>query len=75
MWLFHVLMNKTASAVIIARLSADGTATKLRQSPSGKTIYFTTYPRVVNPFLKKLQTERSWRRLNPTIHALLNSQT
>lgn len=56
MWLFHFCMNKSASAVLNTRLSADGRIKKLSPESSGKKRYFTTSPQAVNFLLKKYGT-------------------
>lgn len=53
MWLFLVFMNKSASAMVNARLSADGTDKEHSRWTSGKKRCFTTYSEVVNFLLMK----------------------
>lgn len=59
MWPSHVSMNSNASAVLIARLSADGTDKKCSRSASGNPRYFTTYSEVVQFLRKKFTADRS----------------
>lgn len=56
MWLFHLFINKTASAVINSRFSAKHTDKKHRRLDSGKSRDFTIFPQVVSFLLKKYAT-------------------
>lgn len=51
MWLFYFFMNKTSSAVLNAGFIADTTGKKHSRSNSGKTGYFTAYPKKDSYFL------------------------
>lgn len=57
MWLFHFFMNKTASAVQNARLSAHSTDEEHSRSTRDKKRYFNTYPQVANFLLRKYGTD------------------
>lgn len=56
-WQINFFMNKTASAVLYARLSADSIGKKYSQFASGKTRCFITYPQVVSFLLQKYATD------------------
>lgn len=56
--LFHLFMNKTASAVLNAHLSAERSDKKNSRLVSGKTKDFPTCPQVVNSLLKKCTTDK-----------------
>lgn len=47
-WLSNFFMNKTASIVLGARLSAERTEKKNSRPASGKTRFFSTYPQAVD---------------------------
>lgn len=56
MWVFHLLIDKTASAVISTYLSAERTDKKYIRPTSGKLRYFTANTQVVHVLLKKYAT-------------------
>lgn len=59
MWLFHLFINKTASAVRNARQSADSTCREHRQSAGSINRYIITYLQLVNFLLKKYATDEA----------------
>lgn len=56
MWLFHFSINKSASKVLNARLSADHTNEKVSRKTTVKSKYLATYPQVVYFLLAKYAT-------------------
>lgn len=56
-WLYHFVTDKTASAVLHAHLSAEGTSAKQSRLDSCKTRYFTTYSQETSLWLKKYETD------------------
>lgn len=60
-------MNKTESAVLVARLSVDGICKKHSWMTSGKTSYSKANPHVVNILLKKYATGKHITETTPDI--------
>lgn len=67
MSLFDFLMNKTASAVLNAQISAEHTDKQHSQPASGKTRYFTSYRLVVNFSLNNFATDQAVAETNSEI--------
>lgn len=59
MWLLSVSTNKTASAVLKARLGFERANKKQSRAARGRTEYFTAYQQVVDFFLKKCATNKA----------------
>lgn len=57
MWLYHSSMNKTSSAVLNARLSAERTVNKHSRSASCTPRYFNTYTQLFDLSFKKYVTD------------------
>lgn len=57
MWLYHVIINKTATAVLDSWLSTECSDKKRIRSVNAIKSYWCTYPQVVNFLLKKCTTD------------------
>lgn len=52
-WLFYFFVNKSASAILYARRSADSSNGKSSRKTTVKSMYLTTCPQVVNFLIEK----------------------